>query len=78
MTNVITLGAFIPSLIQRKVKYAHDITISSVEVCFFEMECWKYHKKSDVYFVNRCSFQTEYLFHVKIPMQNSRSLIMRL
>ena len=52
-SNVIALDAFIPSLIKGGIKFAQNIKVKYIEVCFFEMECWKCHKESHVYFINR-------------------------
>lgn len=51
--NVIALDSFISSILKGKIRFAQKILVKYIEVCFFEMVCWKCHKKSYVYFINR-------------------------
>lgn len=44
---------FIRSIIVGKVRYANIETISSVEVCFYQKECWKCHRPSYQYWVSK-------------------------
>lgn len=44
---------FIRSVIVGKVRYANTETISSVEVCFYQKECWKCHQPSYQYWVSK-------------------------
>lgn len=52
-TNVMTLDTFIPSLVKGDIKFLQNMRVKYIEVCFFDMECWKCHKRSQVYFINR-------------------------
>lgn len=52
-SNVIALDAFISSLIKGNIRFAQKMTVKYIEVCFFDMKCWKCHKENQVYFINR-------------------------
>lgn len=52
-SNAITLETFISALIKGNIKFAQNMLVKYIEVCFFDMECRKCHKESQVYFINR-------------------------
>ena len=52
-SNVLTLETFIPALIKGNIRFAEKMMVKYIEVCFFDMECWKCHKENQVYFINR-------------------------
>lgn len=52
-SNIIALDSFISSLIKGNIRFAQKMLVKYIEVCFFNMECWKCHKKNQVYFINR-------------------------
>ena len=52
-SNVMALDDFIPSLIKGNIRFAQKMMVKYIEVCFFDIECWKCHKKNQVYFINR-------------------------
>lgn len=52
-SNIVKLDAFIPSLIKGNIKFARNMCVKYIEVCFFAMECWKCHKAFHVYFIKR-------------------------
>lgn len=51
--TIIPFKNFIRSIIVGKVRYASIETISSVEVCFYQKECWKCHRPSYQYWVSK-------------------------
>lgn len=53
--NVVRLDAFIPSWIERKIKFAKNMAVKYMDIRFFEKKCWnwKCKKNSHIYFINR-------------------------
>lgn len=52
-SNVMTLETFIPALIKGNIRFAQKMQLKYIEVCFFDMKCWKCHKENQVYFISR-------------------------
>lgn len=52
-SEVLALDAFIQSFIKGDIKFVKEIIVKNIEICFFEKECWKCHKRSHIYFINR-------------------------
>ena len=52
-SNIVKLDPFIPSLIKGNIKFARNMCVKYIEVCFFATECWKCHKAFHVYFIKR-------------------------
>lgn len=52
-SNAIALDAFISFLIKGNIRFAQKMMVKYIEVCFFDMKCWKCHKENQVYFINR-------------------------
>lgn len=55
-SDAMPLDTFIPSLIKGDIKFAEKMSVKFVDVCFFETNCWKCHKKFHAYFINRMHF----------------------
>lgn len=52
-SNVMALETFIPALIKGNIRFAQKVQLKYIEVCFFDMKCWKCHKENQVYFISR-------------------------
>lgn len=51
--NVTSLADFVPALLAGHIVRATQMTVCRADVCFVEARCWKCHKKSHVYYINR-------------------------
>ena len=52
-SNVVALDTFISSIIKGHIRFAQNMLVKYIEVCFFDIKCWKCHKKNQVYFIDR-------------------------
>lgn len=51
--DMMDFNTFVASLIKGNIRFVQNIKVKFVEICFFDFECWKCHKKNNVYFITR-------------------------
>lgn len=47
------LNDFIRSILLGNIRYAETMKVKYVEICFYQMICWKCHKKNHIYLINK-------------------------